>query len=264
MTAAWASGIVDTIHYTRTGGDKTPLVLAHGFTDNGLCWTRTAQVLMADYDVIMPDARGHGLSPSPSQEYSAELHADDLADVIRGLDLGQPVVIGHSMGAMNATYLAARHPDVVSAVILVDPPWRVKSQMRPNDFRPNWRDSVAERQTMDDDTMNVAHQEEHPTWHRLDIETKTLAIHQFDLRTFELYQLSRRPWQDVLAEIKCPALLIYADDGIVTAEGAAEAERIAPTLESQMIKDSGHSIQREQFEPFIAVVQQYLKRQDPA
>ena len=51
------------IHYYLTGGvDQSPLLLAHGFTDNGLCWTRTADALMSDFDVVMVDARNHGFS----------------------------------------------------------------------------------------------------------------------------------------------------------------------------------------------------------
>ena len=57
-------------HYYRTGGDKPPLLLVHGFTDNGLCWTRLARVLQRDYDIIMPDARGHGLSEAPEGGYT--------------------------------------------------------------------------------------------------------------------------------------------------------------------------------------------------
>ena len=46
---SWSEGDVDadglTIHYTRTGdGDQPALVLAHGFSDNGLCWRRVAEV----------------------------------------------------------------------------------------------------------------------------------------------------------------------------------------------------------------------------
>jgi N-formylmaleamate deformylase len=64
--AHWQSGDVTAngirLHYTRTGGDKPPLVLAHGVTDDGLCWTPVAAALAPDYDVIMVDARGHGRS----------------------------------------------------------------------------------------------------------------------------------------------------------------------------------------------------------
>lgn len=43
------------IHYNRTGGSKPPIVLCHGATDNGLCWTPVASALEVNYDVIMPD-----------------------------------------------------------------------------------------------------------------------------------------------------------------------------------------------------------------
>jgi pimeloyl-ACP methyl ester carboxylesterase len=60
----WFSGYVNTngmrMHYYRTRGDKPPLVLAHGATDSGLCWSRLARTLESEYDVILPDARGHG------------------------------------------------------------------------------------------------------------------------------------------------------------------------------------------------------------
>ncbi|MFN2157062.1 MAG: alpha/beta fold hydrolase, partial [Anaerolineae bacterium] len=51
------------LHYYRTGKEGgPPLVLAHGFSDDGQCWYRLATDLEADFDVVMPDARGHGLS----------------------------------------------------------------------------------------------------------------------------------------------------------------------------------------------------------
>ena len=57
--ANWQSGDVVVnglrLHYTRTGGDKPPFVLAHGFSDDGLCWTPVARQLEADYDVVMID-----------------------------------------------------------------------------------------------------------------------------------------------------------------------------------------------------------------
>jgi pimeloyl-ACP methyl ester carboxylesterase len=62
----WKSDVIEInglrLHYTRTGGDKPPLVLAHGFSEDGLVWTALAEVLEDQYDLIMPDARGHGQS----------------------------------------------------------------------------------------------------------------------------------------------------------------------------------------------------------
>jgi N-formylmaleamate deformylase len=66
------------LHYTRTGGKKPPVVLAHGFSDAGLCWTPVAQALEANYDLVMVDARGHGFSDAPATGYTLTEMASDL------------------------------------------------------------------------------------------------------------------------------------------------------------------------------------------
>src|SRR5947209_3881186 len=124
----WFSGQVTTnglrMHYTRTGGDKPPLVLAHGATDSGLCWSRVARALEAEYDVILPDARGHGLSDAPADGYSSSDHAADLAGLLVALGLERPAVGGHSMGAGAVLRLIAEYPDLVRCAILEDPGFR--------------------------------------------------------------------------------------------------------------------------------------------
>jgi len=99
------------LYYTRTGGDKPPVVLAHGFSDDGLCWTPVAEKLAADYDVIMVDARGHGRSDTPEQGYTPIDMAADLAGVITGLGLNKPTVLGHSMGGSTTMYNGPRNLD---------------------------------------------------------------------------------------------------------------------------------------------------------
>lgn len=113
-----------TLHYTRTGsnmgGDKPPVILAHGFSDDGLCWTPVAEVLEADYDVIMVDARGHGRSDAPEQGYGPIEMAADLAGVITGLGLHKPAVLGHSMGGSTTMALAGLYPDIPGAILIED------------------------------------------------------------------------------------------------------------------------------------------------
>jgi N-formylmaleamate deformylase len=60
------------VHYLRTGGDKLPVVLLHGLSGSGACWTPLARDLANDYDVVMPDARGHGKSSTPEGGYRYE------------------------------------------------------------------------------------------------------------------------------------------------------------------------------------------------
>jgi len=109
------------IHYLRTGGDKPPLVLLHGLTGSGACWSPLARALEAEFDVVMPDARGHGDSSAPSDGYRYEDFSGDVVGLIQGLGLVAPVLLGHSMGGMTAAVVASQPTVAVRAVILADP-----------------------------------------------------------------------------------------------------------------------------------------------
>ena len=105
----------------RTGGSKPALVLAHGGTANGRSWTRVASALVDTFDVIAPDARGHGLTDAPAGEYSFTTLGNDLAWFIQALGLDNPIVGGASLGANTVLSLIADHPDIARAAILEDP-----------------------------------------------------------------------------------------------------------------------------------------------
>ena len=111
-------------------GINQSLMLVHGFSDNGLCWAPVAHDLESEYDVIMPDMRGHGLSSRVQLGETVDMAAD-VAELIRTLKLERPIVCGHSMGAGVTFQLGARFPELVRALVLEDPylysPRRLKS-----------------------------------------------------------------------------------------------------------------------------------------
>ena len=109
------------IQYYRSGEDKQPVIMLHGLTDSGLCWNFFAMALQPAYDVILLDARGHGLSDKPETGYSVNDHVADVAGFIQEMQLDKPVVIGHSMGGVTAAVLASTHPEMVKCLILEDP-----------------------------------------------------------------------------------------------------------------------------------------------
>src|SRR5512135_355426 len=123
--ANWSTAICETngikMHYTRTGDRKSPLILLHGLTANGLCWSVIAHTLEEEYDVIMPDARGHGKSSVPDYGYRYDDHANDVAGLIKALELSTPILIGHSMGGMTAAVMASRNSKLLHGLILIDP-----------------------------------------------------------------------------------------------------------------------------------------------
>ena len=109
--AEWLAGDVHAngikIHYVRTGGAKPPIVLCHGATDNGLCWTPVARALEGEYDVIMPDSRWHGFSDGPAEGNSPDCQVEDLVGFVQVLGLAKPILMGHSMGANTVLKAAA-------------------------------------------------------------------------------------------------------------------------------------------------------------
>ncbi|HYF61868.1 MAG TPA: alpha/beta hydrolase, partial [Herpetosiphonaceae bacterium] len=110
------------LHYTRTGGARPPLLLLHGLQADGLTWLRTARRFEGDYDVIMPDLRGHGRSDRLAAGLQgAELVNDTLA-LLDALGIENPPIVGHSMGADIAGRVAAAGR--ARSVALVDPALR--------------------------------------------------------------------------------------------------------------------------------------------
>ena len=97
-----------------------PAVLAiHGITANHRCWPLLADQLTG-VRLIAPDLRGRGGSRDLGGPYGLEQHARDLVAVLDHLGLESVAVVAHSMGAFVAVMLAARFPDRVSSLTLVD------------------------------------------------------------------------------------------------------------------------------------------------
>jgi pimeloyl-ACP methyl ester carboxylesterase len=106
----------------EAGSGDPPVLLVHGgaFCDHRYM-APLADRLRGDHRVVSIDLRGHGQSDAaPDGRYANEAFADDLAAACAVLDLRRPVVVGHSSGGHAALELAARHPSVPRALVLLD------------------------------------------------------------------------------------------------------------------------------------------------
>lgn len=267
--APWSEGNVtangSTIHYYRTGGPKPSILLLHGITDNGLCWTRVAGDLADRYDLVMTDARGHGRSDRLAGGFSVPQLAADAAGVIRGLGLERPVVFGHSMGAITAAALAAEYPDLVSAVILEDPPLLQVSMPLPAEFIAARRSDLAALRSMSPAEREAVAVAQNPGWHRTEIEPWAQSKVEVDLAVLDQFgTFDTAPWRETLAHIRCPGLLITGDPtlmAIVTPEVAREAVALWPNGEVSHIAGAGHCIHRDRYAETLAAVDAFLERQ---
>jgi pimeloyl-ACP methyl ester carboxylesterase len=269
----WLSGDVIAngirIHYHRTaapGSAKPALVLSHGATDNGLCWTHLARALEADYDVIMPDARGHGLSDAPEDDYSTGARAADLAAFIKALELHRPAVGGHSMGAATTLRLIGDHPDIALCAILEDPGFRATPPGQTDQAarRERARKQREERRDLGRDGLLAQIRKQRPEWGEDEYGPWVDAQLQVSEQFTTAARPSDRPdWRGLLPRVTCPTLLITADPergAIVTPETAEEAQRLLPSLQVVRIAGAGHSVRRENFPAYLDAVRSFLAR----
>lgn len=96
-----------------------PLLALHGHVMEGACFGPLAAALGDEWRVIAPDQRGHGDSDRAGA-YDREGYLADLVALVEHLGIAPCVVLGHSLGGINAYHLAARRPELVSALINVD------------------------------------------------------------------------------------------------------------------------------------------------
>ena len=107
-------------------GPDAPLVVAlHGITANALSWRLVADAVDAQLGpgearLVAPDLRGRACSREVSGPWGMAAHVADVVAVADAFGARQVVLLGHSMGAFVAALTAARHPDRVSAMVLVD------------------------------------------------------------------------------------------------------------------------------------------------
>ena len=266
----WSSKYIQTngiqLHYYQTGGDLPPLILAHGITDNSLCWTRLANYLLEDFNVIMIDARGHGHSEAPRSGYSKVDHARDLAGLIEGLELDHPHLIGHSMGAANVASLASNFPHLVGKIVLEDPPWfketKVTDQQR-KERRDNWYQGMVETKTKSIQEIMAFGRQQNPNWAEIEIEPWANSKKQFHLEAFDFID-HPFDWQTDVERITNSSLLMYSDTelgGIVSSEIAELVKATNGNFRVNHISSAGHNIRREQFDKYTSSIKDFFRSQ---
>ena len=116
-------GDFSVLHREPTGGETVSVHFAHATGFNAETYRVFAEGLDSALELYMMDARGHGMSEAtanPSKLRSWRPYRQDLEPFVESLR--QPVILsGHSFGATVSMELAARRPDLVQGLVLVDP-----------------------------------------------------------------------------------------------------------------------------------------------
>jgi pimeloyl-ACP methyl ester carboxylesterase len=205
------------------GSGGHPFLLVHGLSSNARLWDEVAEILCAaGHPVSAVDLRSHGESDAPSDGYDTTTAANDLSAVCAQLEpTGRVVVAGQSWGGNVAVRFAARHPERVAAVALIDGGWLDLSTTF-----TSWEVCAGELRPSDVDGLRADQMRRYLTRHHPDWSPTAIDATVANLREGPDGTMQRRlsipnhmrilrsmwddpPWRD-LSEITAPVLLMPA------------------------------------------------------
>jgi pimeloyl-ACP methyl ester carboxylesterase len=270
-------------HYVDWGNPHLPpLVLLHGGSLTAHTWDMAALILRDRYHVIALDQRGHGDTGWTPEEKLAEDNGDlmlqDTEAFIDYLAYPRIVLCGMSMGGMNSIRYAARHPNRLDALVIVDiaPVTMQEGQMEMEAFRKetetmrNFEDFL-ERAVKFNPQRKPAHLkysllhslkqvEDGWTW------KQDSSRHRPQLEKPEAEQQAERKarsealWADVKA-ISTQTLLMRGAISKILAPESAEAMKAGMRdCELVVIPNAGHSVQGDNPQAFAAELDSYVSR----
>ena len=267
------------LHYKDWGGEGVPAIALHGFALNHHSFDEVAPALNDVVRVLAFDQRGHGLSQwaAALSDYTRETMVGDVAGMVEAFGFERVVLVGHSMGGMNAMTYAARHPDRVSALVLIDigpavsvdgaeqvrrfvaGPYALESleawvELTHQYYPQRSKERIRERLAVSlRETSDGAGSSESRWAKQYDERFRNVDFSGIGSASDDLW--------DVARSLRCPTLVVRGGESpVLTAEGARAFAEAVDVVEVVTIEGAGHSVAGDKPEEFVAAVRTFLQR----
>lgn len=243
------------INYAEGPNHGVPILLLHGATHRWQSFTPITADLCVYFHVYAMDFRGHGKSQKRAAGYALEDHLEDTQSFIQGVTKEPTVLIGHSLGAMVASMLAAAQPHLVKALILIDPPLNL-SYLR--QLTMGFKDQInmlIQGLRLVNFGLPIEHFIPEHVRH-CDPDMLSAMTHEFD-ETFKHYNIN-----ELVKQIMCPTLLLYGSSALgslISANEVGELLTIKPDIVPIHIENAGHSPIRQDKETTLNAIMQFME-----
>jgi pimeloyl-ACP methyl ester carboxylesterase len=238
--------------YLDSGGDAPVLIAMHAHWMDGATFIPLADALETGWRVIAPDQRGHGESGHATR-YTRDDYIGDLESLFELLALDSAVLLGNSLGGVNAFQFAARHPDKVRGMI-IEEIGAVVTDFDMN-FMRAWSGTFPTRDALEQRIgqryapyLRQAFRETRDGW--------KLAFEPIEIMTSQK-NLVGAYWDDWIAST-CPALILRGADSRVTTAAVAQ-EMVERRANTQLLTlPGGHILHSDNFPAFLTAVKSFL------
>ncbi|MEV0391187.1 alpha/beta hydrolase [Nonomuraea sp. NPDC050643] len=245
------------------GGERTPLLLVHGWGTDSHQWSWHIDALAARRRVIAVDLRGHGYSSVPESGNTPRMMAGDLDVLLGRLGIAPVVAVGHSMGAQVVSILAVEHPDRVRGLVTLDPGYGVTPDVARGfpqmlaGLRGEHPHAAAEQ--IDEWCTNAATPAVIRRWHkrRLYGMPPHVLAEAFEALFTGPGAIGLRPaGDDYLARRRCPVLSIWADPERASWEAGLLKD---PASKVVCWEGSSHRLHEERPAEFVHLLEGWLR-----
>ncbi len=286
----WSDGFVYVngvrIHYYQAvpAPEKPVVVMVHGVTDNGLCWTDVSLRLQNSYDIYMLDTRAHGLSDPFTITDDGETLMKDVVGFAEAMKFEKPILMGHSMGAATVMRVGAEYPNLAKAVIMLDPglPRKNSGEQSAPVSRQGVPPRVQQRETEADplafrmfadperlvDQNNYSYNDlvakgrkENPKWSDNDVKYWALSKKQYhgpysDAAWQAMHGTMRT--EGALAAIAVKSLILKADSSPEGRQSNEEAVEGMVRVKLVHIEGAGHNLHHDELDQTIKEIDIFL------
>lgn len=246
--------------YRDHPGPGPTVLLLHGLAGHLGEWDDLAGRLAASgCRVVSYDARGHGGSTRRPVSVSRAAHVADAVAVLRELDLAPAVVIGQSLGGHTAMLLAAAHPELARALVLVEAGPAGPGPELPSaiaDWLDRWPVPFPSRAEA---TSFLGHE----AWAR-GLEERPDGLHpRFDRATLvaTMTELAADGYWTPWSRVRCPTLLVRGATGTMDPGEAAEMLTARPGTRAVVVPDAAHDVHLDQPESLHTEIVTFLKEE---
>ncbi len=230
--ANWRANDGTVIHYTfhKSSRDGPCLLLLHGLLGSGHQWQPYVAQFIQEYNILLPDLRGHGRSGNQAVGLQAEVMLSDLVGLLDALELPELLIGGYDLGAYLGLTIYLNRPNRVKALVMHAAKifWSEKS-------------TAAMISQLDPDHIGVKAPDyaEHLAQLHGGVKWRPLVRQAADLTG----QLSREsPGDRELGRVSCPLLVSVGDrDELVSLPEAHRLSRLVPHGSLLVVPGGGHA-----------------------
>jgi pimeloyl-ACP methyl ester carboxylesterase len=243
-------GVGDTTIYYRETGAGSPLLLIHGAGAHADLFDGAVKVLAEHHRVIVYDRRGHSRSGSKPAALAGYLksQAEDAAGLLRAIGATPATVVGWSMGGVIALSLALEHPELVTRLVLCEPPLHASKHIPASNIWPflkvQFFAAIGRKRAAAETflRMTLAQPDGSNGYDNVDDATREGVLANVETM---LHELKTGTGEELTAEqirqLRCPvSAILGADTPTVFSDAIQRLLRMLPQMRVERIAHAGH------------------------